>query len=34
MDKIIEANFYDSKLWDLAQVMATARRDCTGGKSD
>jgi hypothetical protein len=34
MDKIIEANFYDCKLWDLAQVMATARRDCTGGKSD
>ena len=32
MEKIIEANFFDCRLWDLAQVMATARRNCTRGK--
>ena len=32
MEKIIEANFFDCRLWDLAQVMAAARRNCTRGK--
>ena len=32
MERIIEANFFDCRLWDLAQVMAVARRNCTRGK--
>lgn len=32
MEKIIEANFFDCRLWGLAQVMSTARRNCIRGK--